>query len=238
MKKILALILSFAVCFGVVNMFGCSNGNYEPVSAQELMQIAEMIESNQSDDLVPIGAEEGYKLTMQMGGSFDGAALNMDIDVQVAKVGESYQFAAVINSGTNVVKTYYKDGYLYGAIIYDGQTQKTKQEYSLNEALFELPDVSEGLLELGDLIEEFSFYGNGFKCYVDRTGENLKAKVEVKFSEMGYTVNMTVVYELDANYRLVGYNADMDIMGMRINANMSPLTSAIVFPNDLDTYGV
>lgn len=234
MRKILALILSLAVCFSMVSMIGCGDtGNYQPVSAQELSQIAESMEENQTEGPIAV-VGDGYQLTMKM---TEGPAFSMDMDVKVAKVGETYQFAAIVDSGAGgIIKTYYKDNYLYSYANYEGDTFRVKAPYALDDALTELPDMSAGLKDLGDVIGEMSIYGNAFKCYVDRTGENLKAKVEVKLSESGYTINMVIIYELDANYRLVSYSADMDMMGMTIKANLSPFNGTITFPSDLDSY--
>jgi len=237
MRKFLALILTLILCFSVGTMTACGD-NYQEASAQELMQIAELMDENETEDPVSFGTGTGYKLTMDMSMAYGGESFESDIDLVVAKVGDDYQLSMVVDAGAEgIITSYYKEGYLYSSANYDGTTVKTKTSYSFDETVTEmLEQVNEALFELDDLIEEMSYMGEYLKCYIDRTGENTKVKVEVNFSESGYTIEMTAKYEIDANYRLVSYSYDMSMMGMEITCSISPYSGTINFPADLDTY--
>ncbi len=239
MRKILSLILAIALCFSIGTMVGCGgDDNYESASAQELLQIAELMEENKGDSPATLGVEGGYKLSTTMSGEEGGVTLSTKIDATVVKVEDTYEIAISIDGGADGgVNTYYKDGYLYTRAVINGQVYTSKMSGTVNEAFANLyENLGEMVLELDDAIEEMSMYGDALKCYIDKSGENTKVKVEVKMSEAGMNIEMVINYEIDANYKLISYGYDMDMGSIKMNCSLNPYSGTITFPADLDAY--
>lgn len=243
MRKILALILSLVVCVGMFSLVGCGDGNYQEVSAQEIMQIAEQMDAVEIDGPLMVDLGNGLELDFALEMSYGGYSYKTNLNAKFKRVDQNIEYAAILSGvapeGTNNASMYYKDGYLYSANNFAGGVVKTKQKYNLGEAFdqIDLESFSQGLYEMDDLIEEMQYIGDALKCYIDKSGDTTKIKIEIKMEEAGETMSMVMKYEIDAGYKLISYSADVNMGSMgTLTASMAPWSGTIDFPSDLETY--
>ena len=262
MKKFINVLLSLILALSLLVFTACdeNTGNifeadYKEASVAELATLVNSVDASTNGD--EVNFNDGVKLVLNA--NIMGTTIQMDLKTQKTEddllMEGSVLTAATYATYTNEIqgKVYYKGGYLYtdssSSVKLDDQVisqefSKTKQAYTLDEYLEVFTELSIIELDIEEMLDQFEETEN-VKYYVAKTNTKTNVKIEItNFSEDGTTVNGSVVFVFDANYKLIGYMMDATISATYFgetetyNTYMSfePWSGTVNIPSDLSDY--
>lgn len=264
MKKFVNVILSVILSLSLLAFTACDgsdNANvfeadYKEASVAELASIATDVDASSASDEIDFNS--GVKIVLDVDVMGTKAQMEMKTkkaDDELLMQGSVLTKTSYGNSNLEITgDIYYKAGKLYSNsttktsiadTVVSETTNKSKMTTTLEEYLDGFTDISMIELDFEEAIENFEDTEN-VKFFLAKSKSKTNVKMEItNYTEDETTLNGSIVFAFDKNYKLIGYLIDVTINApnflgasetYKTYMSVEPYSGDVTIPTDLDTY--